>query len=925
MARRKKKSTNRKSGPPPASAADRDFADEVREAISAGRGRKALGLLKEARKAKVEVDEKLSVSAYCLRLSEMVERGQMDEARQMFEQVLRPMPAWREQVSREDRFEWMLSLGLDEGWSEYGADPEVDAAMDRVVLTRLRNPRLLADHAVLADEHPLKAQARAVLEAWALIDQGQPTEAQALLGRIGRRSPLRGWRAVLQGLMAYYAGDDKQVESSCRRIPDGAAVQPMAEWLRALSLPEAALGDEASREVAERLRKKAEGNELKRSLANVDALVEQGAPDKALIAASDPLLRELLSTGRQQLAFEVGGFLFDAAGLESPALDRFGMVVSLRTSLAPGHSIVRHEILEAVCKIQDCEPKRYDLQPPEQAVAFTEIAEEWLDLEEGDQEHYEDCGRPQEWQPGKAELAFDVCPACVIRFGLDACRRAIQKYPMESTFRTALKLVECQPDLDDAEEFLDLWRTHFPDSAEPLEKGVELYSKIAKFDKAEAALAELEKHRGGACETAAAARFDLAVPQALSLCVRGRDVLDEVNEILGTASTEGGRWRRVLFDTIRWKACGKARRKRAQQLEAVAQHERPLLFWHFCRVMENTFPKSRLPEAVAAQLDSLDAVIGSLEDLTSIDHPHWKPDPHDIPRMLDKSPGLKKLGTAPAEVAARYLDLMPVLPLVGDLHGLTSMFELTTRFLEADDPSVAARFWGWRAVCYAETADIFFGGEHTPEVVSDCVLLALRHGLDHPPILNMLRKHNVDIEPLRREAAELSKKRRLKILQREQERVTTPDLMEAVLQRRPSSSRTTFPIPHPSLPDGIEDHMEQILLEIVGDGPINAGALQVLVDALGISLDIEVTEDRASQVELRIVDVLENGFGRMPDPLVQRIVVQLRLPGRDRSPAACALSEIIQYALDSTRPAGTPRPTPGRRQPELPLEFDDPQ
>ena len=920
MAKRKKQGKRGKSGQSPAPDANRDFSAEVREAIGAGRGRKALGLLKEARKANVEVDERLTADAYHLRLHEMWDRGQADEARQLFEQVLRPMPAWHRHVPAEERFHRMLALGLDEGWSDYGQDPELDAAMDRVVLTRLRRPQRLAEHPALADDHPLKAQAKSVLDAWSLIDDGRPDEALSLLGGIGRRSPMRGWRAFLQALTAYYAGDDAQMEAARKRIPAGAAVEPMGAWLGELTGP-----GEASSAAVKRLREQAKGNELKCSLAEIDALVEQNASEKSILAKSEPLLRELLSSGHWQLALQVEGYLFETAGLQSPALEKYSVIASLRNSSLRDCGMVRHEMLAITQSVVEREPKRYDFAPPERAVLLTEIAREWLDLYESEGAEYQDCGQPTEWHPGKVDLAFDVCTACLIRFGLDACRRALRQHPLESTFRVALKLAAYQPELQSAEEFVAAWRDRFPDSVEPLEKAVEFYPRMGKLDAAEEALAELETRRGGSYGTVAVARFDLAVPRALSLCVRGRDVLDEVNEALAPLATGETRWQRVLFDTIRWKACGKARTKRAQQLETVAQHERPLLFWHFCRVMDTTFPKSRLPEAIAAQLDSLDAVIGSLEDLTAIDRPRWKPGPRDIPRMLDKSPGLRQLKTAPAESTARYMDLRPALPLVRSLPGFPSMFELTARFLDADDPRLAARFWGWRAVCYADEAQSHFLTHQTLTCVSDCALVAFSLGLNHPPVLEMLRTHAVDIESLKREAADLSKKRRNEILKRERGRVTMRDLVQAVLPPPPRFEHTHWQTPHPSLPKGIEDCLDLVLLETVGDGPIDSRTLPLLLERLGISVDFELTEIQVERIAERVLDVMDDGFGMMPNELVQRVLVQLQLPDRDRSQGESALVAIIRYELELAQPSRRAQPSPRKQQPELPFESMDPE
>ena len=225
MAKRKKKKNKGKAKQKAIPSVNRDYAADVKTALAEGRARKALGFLKEARKAGIDLDGELIVDAYILRMEEMLERGQSKEATEMFENIVRPLAEWQKTISPAKRLETMLRLGLDDGWATYGDDSADTAAMDDVILTRINDPRTLAEHPGLSQNHPLKQQAVAVTKAWSLVDDGRSRDALEHLKAIGRRSPFRGWRVFIQALIAHYDNDDAAVESLCNRIPAEAAVQ----------------------------------------------------------------------------------------------------------------------------------------------------------------------------------------------------------------------------------------------------------------------------------------------------------------------------------------------------------------------------------------------------------------------------------------------------------------------------------------------------------------------------------------------------------------------------------------------------------------------------------------------------------------------------------------------------------------------------
>ncbi|MFW5893739.1 MAG: hypothetical protein ACOCUY_01215 [Verrucomicrobiota bacterium] len=507
-----------------------DYEREVREALDDGRGRKALGLLKEARKAMVEVDDSLTVESYTVRLSEMLDRGQHEEAALLFNQVLKPMPAWLECTSVQDRLEWMLKLGFEDEWCLYGKDPERDAAMEAVVLERLRDPRLLAHHPALHDDHALKQQAGAIVDAWTLIDSERFAEARERLGAVGRRSPLRGWRVLLRGLIAYYEAEDELLNELAGRMPENAAARPLFDTLTALLRSEG----EASPRV-KRLRERAAGNELKTELAELDRLMDgENVSIKRILAKTNPLLSNLLNNGRQALAIEIAGFLFLELDTEVPCMGAYLPMVILHAFYTPTPSPVRHRVLNNAFNFCS-EENKLNLSRIEEAVLLAELARDWLDILDAlieDLGGYEECFACEDAPEPGPEMNWvleDECPGCILRTGIKICRRSLQLHPLEDAYRTAVEFMERNPNPAEAPLWIDAWRKAFPDSVEPLQYAIKLYSKAGLYEKAREVMEELRQRRGTATMSETD-RLNILTEHALSLCKGGKNVLVSVNK-----------------------------------------------------------------------------------------------------------------------------------------------------------------------------------------------------------------------------------------------------------------------------------------------------------------------------------------------------------------------------------------------------------
>lgn len=902
------------------SSKHRDYEREVRNALDDGRGRKALGLLKEARKAKVGLDDSLTVEAYTLRMDEMLERGQHEEAVLLFKQVLQPMQAWREHIPLPDRLVWMLKLGFADEWSTYGKDPERDAAMDEVVLERLRDPQLLAHHPELREEHWLKQQARVVAEAWTLIDSKKFDEARSRLGAVGRRSPLRGWRVFLQGLIAYYEGDDAQLNKLGGRMPEKAAARPLFEMLTTLACPN---GEEPRR--VKQLRERAEGNELTLELAELDRLLDdEGTSDKRIVSKAEPLLQRLLNNGFQGLALEVAGYLFYILETDVPCMSALQPLVILHALHTPSPSYMRHRVLDNAFFAAG-EPGKFSLSPVEEAVLLTELAQEWLNILDErieDLGGYEECGECEyapDAGPDMNDVLFDDCTGCVLQVGLNICRRALQLHALEETFRFAVQFLERKPNPAEAPEWIHDWREAFPDSVEPLQYAVKLYTKAELYEKARWVMDELRQRRGTA-SMPVADRLNILTEHALSLCQRGRDVLDQVNEILADHPPETV-WETVLLDTIRWKACGKARKRRQQQLKTLAEHRRPLLFWHFCRRIEGNFSKSRLPKAITEQFDELEPVVASFEELSAIDQPRWQMKRFDAGHYLDHSEeAFERLWEAPEKLLSRYLDLIPEFPFLLMSSDYPSVFELTGRFL-APKNQLASRFWGWRAVVYADYTDAFFdyGEDYVSGPARDCLVVALRLGLDHPPVLRVLENFGINAERYREEAESLKKREQNAIIARERKRTDFQQLRdaveEAVLEMEEDEEDAIFEPPNP-----FQTQCEILFGECFLPGCDYVENLTRFANALGVPIPSALTERQAAEVVQTLLQFLVSGADSMPRALERKL--QPIMAMRSSQPSKTArqlLGTILVHEFNRLQPK---KKSPQTQQPELPFDFD---
>ncbi len=886
----------------------KDYKSEIECSVADKRGHKALKLAKEARKAGVDLPDDLVLSVYLVRLNEMLTDGLHKEALELYDEVVKDLPAWDESKFGVDRLEIALKLGLDEGWSDYGTDTAKTGSMDDIVLTRLKDPRLLAEHSLLADQHPLKHQAQQVLQAWALIDAGRSNDALAKLSDIGRRSPFRGWRIFLQALMAYYEHDDAQVTSLSTRIPENAAVVPLLQIL-----PHLCAEQSANTNIPEAIRKCAMGSDLKGQLAVLEDTMRNGSHSRVR-AHLDPFLQKLLDNGQVQFACEIADCLLDDIEDVSLAMEPYMTFTMLRQADRMGDHDIRRSALEAVFGTLELKAEFGDgrgaLDDLERAVLLTEIAQEWLTIHKhSDSDDYEECGICPQWEPAEYDYAEDMCPACRINIGRHICTEALRSHPLERTYEIAIEFIEHDPKLKGATRLMRAWRKDFPESVEALKRGLHIYQKLDLWPEAEAIMAELEKCRG-ASTALVAGRFDIAVKRALALCKSGKNVLDEVKDILQTCSADET-WKQALVDTIKWKACGKSRKLRAEYGNILGEHELPILIWHFCRHIYSNFNENRLPAAVACQLESVDATLSSLELLANISHPEWQlPDNYALSLVVEQSGALHDITSESMENIDRYLNLFQ--KKIVFVH-TNDLIVITAPLLTRDHP-LCANIWGWRAVGYAKFAFVRIGTDDMPKVVYECVAVALHKGLQNAAIKAELQQCTVDLDEAEKLAAGLTEARIQQITSRETRRNKPHDLFRAIRpDNHPATARTAPAI------NELSPELQE-LLEILRDTESPSDIKREvydLADELCLKIGTDLSEDEAVKIRNKLVTQLQRGLNYLPRPVLDRLQIY-EMNGEELSDTLI-LRAIIEYRVAEAE--GQRKKKSNIQQIDLPFDF----
>ena len=275
---------------------------ELQASVEQARGHKALGLAKLLRKHPAYGPKHIPLvaRAYEIRLAEMHTAAQHKAAQELLQMLGQQQPEVAAQISNRPALLVELGGGPGKLLTQYGQDERLTEEIDIWIRRDCRDPRPLAHHPHLAETHPVKVAATAILNAWEEVEHGTIAGAYARLSdAIGRRSPFIAWRLFIQALQAAYTGHDTEAPAYLDRIEADCAVRPLADTLRRI------LACEPPQNIREKiLQAKIIAPSLHGSLSQIDQhLAARQLPESRTLF--DELVRQPIWTGKEQLFGEI--------------------------------------------------------------------------------------------------------------------------------------------------------------------------------------------------------------------------------------------------------------------------------------------------------------------------------------------------------------------------------------------------------------------------------------------------------------------------------------------------------------------------------------------------------------------------------------------------------------------------------------------
>lgn len=513
---------------------DSELLDSLFEAIKQRRGHKALGLVKLLRKhpAYGPAYFPLVAQAYEIRLSEMHASAQHKDAAGLLQMLAEQQPGVAALLSRRPALLLELEGGAGPLLVRYGQDVALTEEIDAWVRTECRDPRPLARHPGLAETHPLKAGARALLKAWEEVDCGRVAEAYARLPEaIGRRSPFIDWRLFVQALKAAAAGCDREACACLARIAATSAVRPLAEILGRT------LADEPPRTVRESaLRARIVTPSLRGALEETDRLLAAGRLTEAQ-RRFDELLARPIWSGRAQLLGELSARFMTGVtrliGARGPSIGGFQLAQDAfsrfrRASYSPS-SFVRCMYWKNADTAEDWEDLMAASQPTPllKALIFDRLAAIELLTGEEDEDEY------------RRDDDYRRAVAC--------WRKSAQLYPLRETYVHWHD--EARRRRADVEEALEAWSRAFPDDEAPLLALTALYRAKRTPQKALSQFKRLESVAGGRPEVEEL-RPLLRLDSAAGRLARG--MYGAAEKDLDGIGPDAPEFVRVVRATLRW-------------------------------------------------------------------------------------------------------------------------------------------------------------------------------------------------------------------------------------------------------------------------------------------------------------------------------------------------------------------------------------
>ncbi|MEA1926615.1 MAG: hypothetical protein U9N73_00285 [Candidatus Auribacterota bacterium] len=592
-----------------------ELNNELEQVISRGRGRKAVALAKILLKQSEYSPEYLPaiIRAYEVRIGEMLEVGQAEEAVRFYKAIITSHPDWAGLFSLQLLIRKDFSAGTSTILGRYGKDDRITNGVAEYIKFQLQDIYLAADHPELPPEHPIKLQASSIIEGWREVEGEVEAEAGAfarMRQTIGRDSLFMDWRLLVTAIKASYEGDDKLCLACLERIPAGSSTEKISSVLLYLIQKNTVLPSGASKILREYL-----GPSLHSDLLEVDSLLEEDrygkAGDKFLGIFFSPELRE-----RTGLRRELGVLFsdkFDDAGREPPR--------RLAESRDSPHllSILAFQWGEDLMNIWELLLEIGDLTPIDEALIYNRMADKMI-------QGVHEVSPSARFGPDKKE-ARSLKKRC-LKEAVDLWKRSVAACPLRETYRQWYKAISPAAAVKTKEELLNRWARDFPGEYTPLLEMVVASRKRKAHTKALNIFERLDDLAGKIPEVERLRPF-LHIDRAIQLLKK--DQTDKAISRLEEVSSSGSFFLPTLIKVILWIV---ALRKNSTELKAIEENDlpgmnQPLVVRHILTVLGSYYRMKDLPAPpprVMGQFRKPEVLMDNAELLIGLNDPVWKID-----------------------------------------------------------------------------------------------------------------------------------------------------------------------------------------------------------------------------------------------------------------------------------------------------------
>jgi hypothetical protein len=192
--------------------------EEIRLAIARQSSKTALDKAKQLHKELAnDESESVLIDAYVARIEAMLAKDLATEAKALADLVVSRFPQAGGRLAQLQGNLAALTGDIATvvaPLADPNATPEKRARAEQMIRSELVDLRALANSSDLAPDHPLRAAAAALDNAFEAVTSGEVDEAALALPEVSHRSPLAGWKLLIRAIASLYQGRDED----CRRF-----------------------------------------------------------------------------------------------------------------------------------------------------------------------------------------------------------------------------------------------------------------------------------------------------------------------------------------------------------------------------------------------------------------------------------------------------------------------------------------------------------------------------------------------------------------------------------------------------------------------------------------------------------------------------------------------------------------------------------